>query len=142
MVSLFTLYTIVLGLFELPTVVLLLAYDRPVHEVTPWFDSVAPLERRSYAYMYASVLILLMISRFLSAYLPRHLLLQIHNAILHALEIPLYFSLFSLKQNPISPPCYVLLAFMVGNCILFGFHAFTVLKLRTKTSIDEKKKNK
>lgn len=139
MVSLIALYTVVLGLFELPTVVLLLVYDKSVGEVTPWFDSVAPLERRSYAYMYAAVLMLLMLSRLISAYLPRHRLLQVHNALLHALELPLYFSLFSLTQTPVSPICYVFLTFMVVNCVLFGSQALTVLKLGTKTSIHEKK---
>ncbi|ORC85208.1 uncharacterized protein TM35_000371810 [Trypanosoma theileri] len=142
MVSLVQIYTIILAFFELPAVVLLLVYDQSATEVTPWFDNVAPLGRRSYAFMYAAILVLMMFSRLLSVYLPRHRLLQVYNAILHTLELPLYFSLLLLMKNPVSPVCYIFLTFMVINCVLFSSQALKVLKLGTKISIHEEEKKK
>ncbi|KEG12805.1 hypothetical protein DQ04_01411070 [Trypanosoma grayi] len=138
----FALYAAGLGVFEVPTMLLLLLRGDPLGKATPWFDRVAPFERTSYAYMYLAVLALLATSRFLAAYLPRHRLLQIHNALVHALELPLFVSLLWLRQGPIPPLCYILVAFMVVNCGVFGFHAYMVVACRQFSDVTREKKSK
>ncbi|RNF14859.1 uncharacterized protein Tco025E_05753 [Trypanosoma conorhini] len=137
-----TAYTVVLGLFELPTILMLLCGGGGgLAEVTPWFDSAAPFERHSYACMYAGVLALLATSRFLAAYLPRHRLIQVHNALVHALELGLFLLLWSLRRSPASAVCYALAAVMAANCVLFGMQAFKALTPANVVSLREKKNN-
>ncbi|RNC47033.1 hypothetical protein TcCL_NonESM03167 [Trypanosoma cruzi] len=138
MTRVLTMYTVALGLFELLTIILIFC-GGTLDEVTPWFDSVTPFKRRSYACMYMGVLVLLVTSRFLLAYLPRHRLIRIHNALVHVLELCLFMLLWWVKQGPASVVCYVLLAVMTANCVVFGLQAFRTPTRRGEITLHEKK---
>ncbi|ESL11421.1 hypothetical protein TRSC58_00827 [Trypanosoma rangeli SC58] len=135
-----TTYTVVLGLFELPTILMLLRGGN-LAEVTPWFDSSPPFERYSYACMYMGVLALLATFRFLAAYLPRHRLIQAHNALVHTVQLVFFLWLWSVRQRPAPVVCYALVAVMAANCVLFGVQAFKVLAPFGNVSLREKKGN-